>query len=153
MCRRLCDLTDQISSFYKDITLPHAVNFKSEDLARILKHSNAFERFVIPYGTFFECSVSELDYVFVKHFKCAPSLYWFGICDCPISTLCFLTQVPNIQILQISGCDNLQNCDFSVLKQCQALDQLHLPFANVEASTIIDIANGKKPICYCSARS
>jgi hypothetical protein len=143
VCKRFNSLIDNVSRLYKDFTFNYALTFHTRDLAKVLRHSASFERFIIPHGTIFQCTVPELDYILTKHFRHAPSLYWMGLYNCPISTLGFLTAVPNIQFLQIKGCDNLQVCDFLCLKSCHSLEQLYLPFAKIDPETVITIVEGK----------
>lgn len=100
-------------------------------------------RFFVPHGTVFECTVPEVDYILAKHFKYSPNLYWIELFDFPISTLCFLSVIMSIQILQLWGCDNLQDCDFHCFMRCCVLDQLDIPFANISTQTVINTVNGK----------
>lgn len=114
------------------------VHVSSEDLTYILKHSKNARKFL--FGrTNYQCSVAEVDLAFAKYLSIANKLYWLNISESITSTLCFLTSLRDIQILDVSGCKNLINEDFAVIGSCRKLEQLYISFTNATAETIINI--------------
>ena len=95
MCHRFRFLIDNFSILYRDFDIHFALNFCKKYLVKVLNHSSSFGRFVInPRST-----VADVDLSFAKYFKSAPNLYWVELNDCQISTLCFIEQIPYLQIL------------------------------------------------------
>ena len=114
-----------------------------EQLHRILRHSVALTEFVIPYGNF-TCSAPDIDFLFITELTkkiYAKSLTWMDITDCPMSTLCFLNFLQNIEILNVSDCRNLFDADFSVVKTCKNLSQLYVAFTKITPDTILSICS------------
>ena len=73
----------------------------------------------------------------MNEFCRAKELYWLDLTNCKISTLCFLKCLPNIQILNVSGCNNLVNDDFLAIQNCTNIDQLYVSFTEIKPSTIV----------------
>ena len=124
---------------FEDLTEP--LNIKKDDLSFILKHSAAFRTFILPPSSVF-CKSYEIDYLFstLLHSK---SLYWLTLTDLPISTLCFITYTPNIEVLNLTGCTNLVDNDFLILQNATKLDQIYLSFTSVQPTTVCKIVKGK----------
>jgi len=95
-------------------------------------------------GALDDCRVCDIDYNFIKYFDKAKSLFWMTLVDAPISTLGFLVNVPNLQILNLTGCKNLVDADFLAVASCKNLDQLYLSFTKVSPETLINITTGKR---------
>ena len=111
-----------------------------EQLHRILRHSVALTEFAIPYGSYM-CLAPDIDFLFITELSNAKSLTWLDITDCPVSTLCFLKFLPNIEILNVSDCKNLVDADFHVLKFCGKLCQLYVSFTKVTPDTLLSVCD------------
>ena len=109
-------------------------------LQRILRHLVALTEFVIPYGTF-TCFAPDIDFLFITELTNAKSLTRIDITDCPMSPLCFLKFLANIEILNVSDCRNLVDADFSVVKTCKNLSQLYVAFTKITPDTILSICS------------
>ncbi|CAC5384821.1 unnamed protein product [Mytilus coruscus] len=113
---------------------------KEEDLPYIFRHSKSFRVFNIGYCTY-TGRLSVLDYSFISNLSCARKLTWLNLTRTSISSTCFLQYLPNLEILDLSDCHNLNDCDFHVVSQCHKLQNLYLSFDKVNPKTIKDIVS------------
>ena len=145
-CRTFYELVRQTSVLWEYFEFEHDqhVSIKKRHLEIILKHSQAFRTLIFP-PLELECYGYELDLLFASFMK-SRKLYHLSLVDLPISTLCFVENTPNIEILNLSGCVNLVNDDFLVLKGATRLDQLYLSFTNISGETLCEIVRGKSLI-------
>lgn len=59
--------------------------------------------------------------------------------------LCHFFQcLPNIQILNLSGCHNVVDDDFLVIQKCLKLEQLYVSFTNIKPTTIVFLSSELK---------
>jgi len=65
------------------------------------------------------------------------------IVDSPLSTLTFLRFAPNLELLDVSGCRNLVDDDFTIVKDLSSLCQLYVSFTAVKPHTLADIVQHK----------
>jgi hypothetical protein len=92
---------------------------------------------MLPYTTF-RCEVPNIDILFCKHFS-GLNLFWLSLSRCPISTICFLTDCPKLEILDLSECSNLVDDDFKAIKSCRHLSQLNVAFTQITPSMLIEL--------------
>lgn len=109
-----------------------------ETLKRILKHSLGFQTFLIPNAEL-SYAVYEIDFLLTTNLPNSKFLYWLDISCSNVSTLCFLSLMPSLEILNVSECRNLDDCDFHVLEKCENLDQLYLSYTNVNPETVVKL--------------
>lgn len=76
---------------------------------------------MIPAATI-QCTAPQIDWSFTLHLPNARHLYWVDLTDCNVSTICFLKFLPDLEILNLSGCRKLIDEDFVVLNECEKLD-------------------------------
>ena len=87
------------------------------------------------------CLAPGIDFLFITELSNAKSLTLLDITDCPVSTLCFLKFLPNLEILNVSDCKNLVDADFHVLKSCGNLRQLYVSFTKVKPNTLLSVCD------------
>lgn len=137
-CRHLNAIIECNSRLWSSFAPDHFSLVTKEQLHRILRHSVALTEFVVPYGSY-ACLAPDIDFLFITELTNAKSLTWLDITDCPVSTLCFLKFLPNVEILNVSDCKNLVNADFHVIKSCNNLSQLYLSFTKITPKKIVSI--------------
>ena len=71
------------------------------------------------------------------------NLIWLNLTGTDISTTCFLQYLPNLEILDLSQCNNLNDCDFHVIRSCTKLEALYLSFNKIEPKNITDVISDK----------
>ena len=59
-----------------------------------------------------------------------------NLSGCILSSLCFIQHLPKLEIKNLSHCENLQDCDFTVISNCSSLECLYLSFNKVKATTL-----------------
>ena len=139
-CTRLNSIVECNSILWSRFVPDYFSSVNIEQLHRILRHSAALTEFAIPYGTF-TCCAPDIDFLFITELTNAKSLTWIDITDCPVSTLCFLKFLPNIEILNVSDCKNLVDADFHVVKTCKNLSQLYVAFTKISPDTLLSICS------------
>lgn len=144
-CKTLRNIIENQHILWRNIIFEHQVTIDNNVLDRLVKHSKQFVIFVIPYSAY-KCNATDLDYTLTREFRRSTSLYWMSLADMPLSTLSFLKSTPNLEILNLSGCRNLVNADFLVLKSISSLQQLYVSFTAVTAATLVEIVKGKSII-------
>jgi hypothetical protein len=142
-CITLWNLISTTSYLWRNFDFHNELSFSEDSLCQILKHSRKFEIFNIPIGSVYHCCVSNIDFVFAREFQFSPRLQWLSLVDCPLSTLCFIKQIPNLEIVNFTGCKNLKDDDFIILKNCPGLEQIYFSFTDVKPQTILEIVRGK----------
>lgn len=135
-CKRLNEIINCNYVLWRHISFEFEVIIPKDTLERIINHSIGFWTFLIPFAEL-KLEVPEIDWLFVNGFCRAKELYWLDLTNCKISTLCFLKCLPNIQILNVSGCNNLVNDDFLAIQNCTNIDQLYVSFTEIKPSTIV----------------
>ena len=141
-CKKLHLFIRDTSYLWEDFVFEDSITLKKEDLKTVLCHSSAFKRLILsPFDV--QCQSYEIDLLFSTHLK-SKKLYWLSLTDVPISTLCFSLNTPNIEILNLSGCINLNDDDFHVLKNLVKLEQLYVSFTSIYQNTVCEIVRGKQ---------
>jgi hypothetical protein len=142
-CKTFCKIISNTHVLWEDFEFDHEgqLSITEVDLERILQHSIYFRKCIFPPFSL-KCEGFEIDFYFSRYLK-SKKLYWLTLTDLPISTLCFIKNTPNIQILDLSGCTNLIDDDFRVLKKTRDIDQLYLSFTNITGKTLIEIVCDK----------
>ena len=115
-------------------------NIDENTLANILSHSIGFWTFLLPYANLI-CPVPDLDLILIRGLSASKSLYWLDLSDCELSSLCFLKCTPNLEILNVSGCKNLIDQDFTALKYCSKINQLYVSFTAIYPSSLISLCS------------
>lgn len=103
----------------------------SDNLTYILQHSRDFQRFVL-YGSDVDCEVPTLYLLFTTYIN-SSKLTWLVLTDLPISTVCSLRNTPNIEILNLSHCKNLNDSDFTVIESYSRLQRFKLSISRCTA--------------------
>ena len=143
-CKTLHSLVHSNSVLCEVFEFDHRIELSIADLQKILSHSKTYQRFMLFSGALDNCRVCDIDYTFIKYFQKAEQLYWLNVTDAPISTLGFIVNAPNIQLLNLSGCKNLLDVDFAVIADCTKLDQLYLSFTHISPETLVSIIRGRR---------
>jgi hypothetical protein len=136
-CKAFNNIITTTSYLWREFEFDNPVHFYKGTLERIFQHSRKFESFIIP-ASGYSYLAPDIDFLFSKHFQ-GNKLYWLNISQCPISTLCFLKQCLNLQILSVDGCKNLVDEDFLAIRYCNKIDQLYVSFTRISPNTIIKI--------------
>lgn len=137
VCKRLDGIINRYSILWRYFEFDHPLEISAHNLERILKHSRQFKALMMPY-TKFNCDVPELDWIFYRHF-CSKNLIWLNLSEAPISTICFLSDASNLEILDLSECYNLIDVDFSVIQKCKKLEQLNVAYTRIMPATLMQI--------------
>lgn len=143
-CKTLYTLIAQTSVLWEHFEIEQVdgpLSIGKEDLVAILKHASAFKTLILPPLSVI-CEGFEIDLLFsnlLKSFK----LHWLTLTDLSLSTLCFMVNTPNVEILNLSGCTNLHDEDFLVLKLTTQIHKLYLSFTNISGTTLCEIVRGK----------
>jgi hypothetical protein len=145
-CKRLNDLIKTKSSLWRHFEFDWELNVKYGDLCEILNHAASFTYFLLPQGSVINCPAPDIDFIFLTRFVPARHLYWICLTDVPISTLSFIKYIPNLQIVNLTGCYNLRDEDFLVLRDCKELDQIYVSFTDIKPKTLSEIITGKQVI-------
>jgi len=143
-CKTFYNLIAQTSVLWEHFEfeqLDGPLSISRTDLELILTHARAFKTFILP-PLAVSCNGFDLDLLFANFLKSC-KLSWLTLTDLPLSTLCFLVNTPNIEVLNLSGCTNLVDEDFMVLKTVTHVDQLYLSFTNISNNTLCEIVRGK----------
>ena len=121
------------------------LNITESDLPCILKHPKKFRVFNIGLSNY-AGRLAQLDYFLVTSLSSSKILIWLTLTRTDISTTCFfffLQYMPILEILDLSQCSNLNDCDFHVIRYCTKLEALYLAFNKVEPKIITDVISGK----------
>lgn len=128
------------SALWRHVSFNFALNLTKSDFVYLLQHSRGFWEFHIPAARI-QCITADLDFNFISYLSNAKQLYWLDLSDYKLSTLCFLKSLPSLEILNVSGCKNLVDADFEVLKECHKLDRLYLSFTCISPNSLINICD------------
>ena len=137
-CKRLNEIINSSSRLWRYVAFSHQIIANGKQLNNVFKHSSGFWTFLIPCAILV-CTTPTIDLVFVNGFSRAHSLYWLNITDCELSTLCFLKFLPNLEILNLSGCKRFVDEDFVALKDCKKINQLYLSFTAAKSNTVLSL--------------
>lgn len=141
VCKRFYYLIKNSSILWREIDFHHPVSISNKDqLHYLLNHARKFQTFLLGFHSL-DIELADIDFAFVEKISKAVSLHWLDISGCKISTLCYLKNLTNLKIVNLSECKNLVDDDFQVLKHCIKLDQLHVSFTNITANTVIEISS------------
>lgn len=140
VCKRFYHLIKSTPVLWRVFEFYWPQVIKEEDLPYIFRHSKSFRVFNIGYCTY-SGRLSVFDYSFISSLSCARKLTWLNLTRTSISSTCFLQYLPNLEILDLSECENLIDCDFHVVSQCHKLQNLYLSFDKVNPKTIKDIVS------------
>ena len=139
-CKRLHHIVEEVSLLWEDFEFDFPISISENNLPHIFRHSSGFRQFVIP-GTTYNCFSPSIDLHFTLGFVRSSSLYSLDISGSPVSTLCFLSYLPNIEILNVSDCTNLTDTDIKAVTVCKKLDHLYLSNLNISSSTVVQICD------------
>ena len=109
----------------------------------MLKHSRQFNKFLIDGCSTYNCTVPDIDFVFSTKFQYSANLFWLSLIYCAISTLSFLRFTPNSETVNFTGCRNLRDDDFIILKEWDKIDQIYVSFTDVKPGTLFLIIQNK----------
>lgn len=125
---------DHTHVLWKNFEFNDTLKLSKKDIEYILKHSIQFENLNLACTTF-TCYFGEIDYAFPRRLN-GTHLILLNLSETRISTLCFLLESPNIEILDLSGCKNLIDEDFLIIRKCQKVEQLYLSFTHVSTESL-----------------
>ena len=125
---------------WRNINFDFQVNLSYDHLQRILEHAAGFWSFLIPF-VHLDFLTPDIDWLLFNGLCKAKALYWLDLSECKLSTLSFLHCLPNIQILNLSGCHNLVDEDFLAIQRCLKVEQLYVSFTNITPSTIVFLSS------------
>jgi len=148
VCKRFYHLIKHSAVFWTtiDFDVPLEVTNKKQ-LDYILRHSHKFKIFRIGYASL-NVNVADIDILFTHQLCKAKSLCWLDISKCKISTLCFLSNLNNVSIVNISECRNLVDDDFKVLYTCSKVDQLFVSFTKISPATAVELSRHLNLVVY-----
>jgi hypothetical protein len=112
VCKRLNDIIKYSAVLWTVFEFYDPLNITESDLPCILKHSKKFRVFNIGLSNY-TGRLAQLDYFLVTSLSSSKNLIWLTLTGIDISTTCFLQYLPNLEILDLSQCNNLNDCDFS----------------------------------------
>ena len=138
MCRKFYNLIKYTPILWSIFEFYEPLIIKEEDLQYIFQHCRSFRVFNIGYSIY-TGRLPALDFNCVLNLRRANSLTWLNLTNSSISTTCFLQFMPNLEILDLSQCLNLKDCDFLAVSLCTNLDSLYISFNEISPKTIVDI--------------
>lgn len=138
VCRRFYNLIKFTPTLWSIFEFYGPLVIKEEDLPYIFQHCRSFRVFNIGYSKY-TGGLPAFDFSSVSKLSCARNLTWLNLCQTSISTTCFLQFMPNLEILDLSTCLNLKDCDFHAVSLCTKLDSLYISFNEISPQTIRDI--------------
>ncbi|MES9881021.1 MAG: F-box protein [Sedimenticola sp.] len=138
-CKLLYSIVQENSILWTNFEFDFPLKLSETHLKRITRHSRTFRCFAIP-GAQFLCDVPSIDLVLTRGVCTATSLRFLDLTDVPISTLCFLKEVPTLEILNVSYCRNLSDTDFNAIRYCRKLTHLYVSFTSIRPVTLVSIS-------------
>jgi len=145
VCRRFQSIIRNTPILWTVFEFFDALHIREENLPYILKHSNKFSVFNFVYSGY-SGSLAALDYLLVINLSRATNLTCLNLSGSIISTTSFLQFLPNLELLDLSQCQNLQDQDFHVVSFCHKLDNLYLSFNEIKPSTIKSIVTNTQTL-------
>lgn len=145
VCRRFQSIIRNTPILWTVFEFFDALHIREENLPYILKHSCKFSVFNFAYSGY-SGSLAALDYLLVINLSRATNLTCLNLSGSIISTTSFLQFLPNLELLDLSQCQNLQDQDFHVVSFCHKLDNLYLSFNEIKPSTIISIVTNTQTL-------
>ena len=140
VCRRFYELIKYTPVLWSVVHLDYPLKVSKENLEVLLTYSTKKKTLLLPCTSVL-CNIPETDWLFTTvNFK---TLVWLDLTDVRISTLCFLYSAPQLKTLNVSGCKQLIDEDFLVLKSCQKLEQIYVSFTNIAPETLELICQNK----------
>jgi len=131
VCWKIHDINE------KDIYFDYHIRISCDDLRKLRIHSRKAQSIHLPHSTY-EISSPDIDSVLtLSKFDL---LIWSDLSQAPVSTLCFLYNAQNIELVNLSECQCLKDSDFVALKKCEKLEQLYVSFTRVSGQTLEDIS-------------
>ena len=124
----------KIFEFYEHLII------KEEDFPYIIQHAIKFNVYNISYCTYTGHLYSFDNYCVTK-LSISKQLTWLNLTGTPISITCFLQLLPNLEILDLSQCPNLNDNDFHAVSVCHKLENLHLSFNDLDPKTVTGIVS------------
>ena len=140
VCKRLYSIILNTPILWNEVEFTVPLFFNDKSLQYITRYSKTFNIFNIAYSEY-TCTVSNIEIQLINSLSRSKNLVSLTLSSCPISTLCFVKNLPNLEILDISQCPNLDDWDFTVINNCHKLDSLYLSFNRIKGSTIKDIVH------------
>ena len=135
VCTRFYNLHEKTPVLWKICEFYEHLIIKEEDFPYIFQHAIKFNFFNIIYCTYTGHHYS-FDYYCVTKLSNSNQLTWLNLTGTPISTTCFLQLLPNLEILDLSQCPNLNDNDFHAASVCHKLKTLHLSFSYLDPKTV-----------------
>lgn len=145
VCRRFQSIIRNTPILWTVFEFFDVLHIREENLPYILKHSCKFSIFNFAYSGY-SGSLAALDYLLVINLSRATNLTCLNLSGSIISTTSFLQFLPNLELLDLSQCQNLQDQDFHVVSFCHKLDNLYLSFNEIKPSTIISIVTNTQTL-------
>ena len=140
VCKQFYSLIKETSTLWRNIDFFHPVELTEENLSLILRHSRKIQTCFLPYATSL-CSSSKIDRILTRaDFR---SLVCLNLSDSKLSTLCFLYEAHNLELVNLSGCTNLVDEDFLVLKENAKLEHIYVSFTRISPNTLQIICENK----------
>ncbi|KAJ8302248.1 LOW QUALITY PROTEIN: hypothetical protein KUTeg_021235 [Tegillarca granosa] len=137
-CKIIRGIIQNSPILWRNFEFENPIKVSFESLQYALKHSRKFKVFNIGFSEN-TCATPELDYLLTKKLLCGPNLVWIILSKSQISTLAFLQELPNLELLCIDECSNINDADCLIIPKCRKLEQLYLSFNNILAETVINI--------------
>lgn len=140
VCKRLHSIIHSKTKLWRYVSFEGELNLSIEDLRNLLSHAPVFWTFLLPFAHL-RCSAPDIDLLLIQGLSASKSLYWLDLSDCQLSSLCFLKCLPELEILNISGCKNLIDPDFAAVQYCSKVNQLYCSFTAISSGSIINLCS------------
>lgn len=137
-CTKLNILIKNNTILWRQFQFDFPITINEDSLKYITAHSRQFTNLEIGSSDF-QCSATLFDYYFSKYLLSGKHLVWLNLSKAPLSTLCFLKDLPNLEVLDVSYCKNLQDCDVCVIKHCKKIEQLYISYLDIQPVSLLDI--------------
>lgn len=151
-CKYLKSVIYYTGTLWTDIDITRVnndcVSFTQDQFVGVLQHSRSFRSFIIPYVNI--CmSAWAIDDVFYRTLSLSTNLIWLNLMGCHLSTLSFIKYLTKLELLDLSNCHNLVDCDFGVIAACPKLEILNVSFTHIDSDTFTTILAPALPNLTC----
>ena len=138
-CKRLHSIINSNSRLWRYVSFDEQIILNAETV----KYSVAFFRFLDIFAPVCKLKLfsSRHGLNFTQGLSAAKSLYWLDLSECELSSLRFLKYMPDLEILNVSGCKNLVDKDFVAVKYCNKFNQLYVSFTAISPSSVISLCS------------
>ena len=153
VCKRFNTIIKRNSSLWRYLEFDHQIELDHKALSGLLTREKLqqYRRFCIPEAIFGVTS-PEIDLLLFNLHQ-AKCLLWLDLTGSSISSLGFLINLENLQVLVLDSCPNIYDSDFTAVKHCRNLTHLCIGFTNARPQTIASVLPQQIETLDCSGIS